>query len=264
MVYGRYIVEGGIKTSFLCIVELHDGRAITISDTIMKLCGNLQLDVLHRLCGLGSDGASVMLGRRGGVSRLLKDKIPFLVSNHCIAHRLALACGQAANEIPYLKKFKDILDQIYRFYKYSPVRTAGLKEIQDVLNDPRLNLTQAKDVRWLSHDRAVSHLRKCFQSVLVSLEREAQERNSAEAAGLVSFVKKYKFVAALYMFSDVLPPLAGLSRAFQKKDIDFTVVKPLVVGTKATIDALLLTPGEFFQSLSDKLLDLEEYGVQAT
>ena len=64
------------------------------------------------------------------------------------------------------------------------------------------------------------------------------------------------------MFSDVLPPLAGLSRAFQKKDIDFTVVKPLVVGTKATIDALLLTPGEFFQSLSDKLLDLEEYGVQ--
>ena len=70
-----------------------------------------------------------MSGTRGGVSRLLKDKIPFLVSNHCIAHRLALACGQAANEIPYLKNFKDIIDQIYNFYKYSPVRTAGLKEI---------------------------------------------------------------------------------------------------------------------------------------
>ena len=90
----------------------------------MKLCGDLQLDVLHCLCGLGSDGASVMLGTRGGVSRLLKDKISFLVFNHCIAHRLALACGQAANEIPYLKNFKDIIDQIYRFYKYSPVRTA--------------------------------------------------------------------------------------------------------------------------------------------
>ena len=179
-----------------------------------------------------------------------------------IAHRLALACGQAANEIPYLKNFKDIIDQIYRFYKYSPVRIAGLKEIQDVLNDPRLNLTQAKYVCWLSHDRAVSHLRKCFSSVLVILEREALEKkNSAEAAGLVSFVKRYKFVTALYMFSDVLPPLAGLSRTFQKQDIDFTVVKPLVVSIKVTIDALLLTPGEFFQSLSDKLSDLEEYGV---
>ena len=133
----------------------------------MKLCGDLQLYVLHHLCVLGSDGASVMSGTRGGVSRLLKDKIPFLVSNHCIAHRLALACGQAANEIPYLKNFKDIIDQIYNFYKYSPVRTAGLKEIQDVLNEPRLSLTQAKYVCWLSHDRAVSHLRKCFSSVLV-------------------------------------------------------------------------------------------------
>ena len=167
VVYGGYVAEGGIKTSFLCIVELHDGRAITISDTVMKLCGDLQLDVLHRLCGLGSDGASVMLGTRGGVSRLLKDKIPFLDSSHCIAHSLALACGQAANEIPYLKNVKDIIDQIYHFYKYSPVRIAGLKEIQDVLNDPRLNLTQAKYFCWLSHDRAVSHLRKCFSSVLV-------------------------------------------------------------------------------------------------
>ena len=54
-------------------------------------------------------------------------------------------------------------------------------------------------------------------------------------AGLAAFVKTYKFVSALYMFCDVLPPLAGLSRAFQKHDIDFTVVKPLVAGTKAAL-----------------------------
>ena len=62
-------------------------------------------------------------------------------------------------------KFKDILDQINRFYKNSPVQTAGLKEIQELLNDPRLNLTQAKDVHWFSHDKAVSHLRKCFHQL---------------------------------------------------------------------------------------------------
>lgn len=125
-----------------------------------------------------------------------------------------------------------------------------------------IKITLAKDVRWLSHERAVSHLRKCFPSVVVSLEREAQERNNAEAAGLATFVKKYTFVAALYMFSDVLPPLACLSRAFQRQDIDFTAVKPLVMGTKATVDALLLTPGEFFGGLSSALSELEEYDVQ--
>ena len=66
----------------------------------------------------------------GGVSKLLKDQVYFIVANHCVAHRLALAAGQSANEIPYLKCLKDILDQLYRSYEYSAGRTAGLKEIQ--------------------------------------------------------------------------------------------------------------------------------------
>ena len=79
------------------------------------------------------------------------------------------------------------------------------------------------------------------------MEREAQECNNAEAAGLATIIKKYNFVASLYLFSDVPHPLAALSSAFQKQDIDFTLVKPLVSGTKATIELLLLTPGDFFQ-----------------
>ena len=131
-----------------------------------------------------------------------------------------------------------------------------------MLNDPCLKLTQAKDVRWLSHDKVVSNVRRCLPSMITSLEREAEECYNAKASGLAAFVKTYKFVSALYMFCDVLPPLAGLSRAFQKHDIDFTVVKPLVVGTKAAIDALLLVPGDCFSSLPKVLPELEEFGVQ--
>ena len=61
---------------------------------------------------------------------------------------------------------------------------AGLKEIQEVLKDPQLKLTQAKDVRWLSHEKAVRNFRQCLPSVLVSLEREAMERHDAQAHGL--------------------------------------------------------------------------------
>ena len=107
------------------MLELPDGTASSIVDAVCKLCQNMNLDMHNRLCGLGSDGASVMLGIRG-VSKLLKDRVPFLVSHHCIAHRLALAYGQSANEIQYLRKFKSVLDQLYRFYSHSAVRTAGL------------------------------------------------------------------------------------------------------------------------------------------
>ena len=67
---------------------------------------------------------------------------------------------------------------------------AGLKEIQDVLNDPRLKLMEAKDVRWLFHERAVSNLRRCLPSVIASLEREASERHDAQSLGLARFVQK--------------------------------------------------------------------------
>ena len=139
-----------------------------------------------------------MLGCRGGVSKLMKDKVPYLIVNHCVAHRLALACGQAANEINYLKKFKNILGQLYRYYQYSPVRMSGLKKLQEVLNDPQLKLTQAKDVRWLSHEKAVRNLRQCLPSVLASLEREATERSDAQAHGLAIFVKDSFFVSSLF------------------------------------------------------------------
>ena len=69
------------------------------------------------------------------------------------------------------------------------------------------------------------------------------------------------FVAVLYMLSDVLPPLANLSRAFQREEVDCTVVEALVQGTKATIDALLMTPGEHFQSLPTVLPELRESTV---
>ena len=103
IVYGRYIANGETKTRLLRIVELSDGRAITITDALMQFCGKMEFDILTELFAIGNDGASVMLGCRGGVSALMKERVPYLIANHCVAHRLALACGQAADEITYLK-----------------------------------------------------------------------------------------------------------------------------------------------------------------
>ena len=95
-----------------------------------------------------------------------------------------------------------------------------------------------------------------------SLEREASERHDAQALGLATFVQKYKFVATLLMLSDVLPPLASLSRAFQKKDLDYTLVKPLVSGTRATLQNLKATPGQHFATLDDVLgSNLESFNI---
>ena len=65
---------GDVCTSFINMLELPDGTARSITDAVCKLCGDLNLDMNNRFWGLGSDGVSLMLVSRGGVSKLLKDE----------------------------------------------------------------------------------------------------------------------------------------------------------------------------------------------
>lgn len=141
ILYSRYISDKRmIKCSFLGTFELTDCKAQTITDKICSMCKDLDLSMNEKMCGFGSDGASAMIGNRNGVAAKLKEKVPWLVNNHCVAHRLALASSQAAVTIAYMKKFKDIVAQLFRFYDFSAVRTAGLKDIQSVLGAPDLKL----------------------------------------------------------------------------------------------------------------------------
>ena len=122
----------------------------------------------EKLVALGSDGANVMVGKKTGVAKRLQDQIPHLISNHCVAHRLALASAQAADEVAYLKRFKSVISQLFHFYHASPVRTAGLTEMQEILGQDQLRIKAAKDVRWLSYSHAIAVLRKSFQAALLS------------------------------------------------------------------------------------------------
>ena len=132
------------------MVGIPDGRAITIMEVLQNLCEDNEFDFRKKLVAFGSDGASIMAGKRNGVSALLKQLVLWVIANHCMAHRLALYSAQTTDEIPYnIKKFKATLGQLYRFYGYSGVLMTDLEEIQTVLNDPQLKLTEAKDVQWL-------------------------------------------------------------------------------------------------------------------
>ncbi len=68
---------------------------------------------IHKLVGMGSDGASVMLGANNGVAALLKKEQPALVTIHCFRHKLELA-------------YKDSVKGVDLDVKVSVCRLAGL------------------------------------------------------------------------------------------------------------------------------------------
>lgn len=86
-----------------------------------------------KLVGLGSDGASVMMGRHSGVGVQLKSVAPFLVHTHCVAHRLALCTSQAAKSVKLLDEYQTLLTNLFNFYSNLAVRYNKLREIQSIL-----------------------------------------------------------------------------------------------------------------------------------
>ena len=126
-IYGRAVTAGKLKTRYLKIVDIDDGKAATIVDTITSYLQSSRLD-LKTFSSFGSDGASVMTGCRGGVATLLRSLNNKMISVHCICHCLALASGQASNQVKYLKQMKENLLALWKYFHFSTVRAANLKK----------------------------------------------------------------------------------------------------------------------------------------
>ena len=201
MLVARYLLlTGDVETNFIHICDIPDGTANTIKEVILPYLDSKELDPrYHR--GFGSDSANVMVGQINGVAISLKRKFTKLISIHCANHCLALAAAHAADNIPYLQKFKVTLRSLFQFYQNSAVRMAGLHTIQEILNDPVIKLRAAKDRRWHSHEHVIKAVIRILPSLITSLEREATERDEHSAVGLVRVVKTYYFIASCYLLS---------------------------------------------------------------
>lgn len=119
VIYIRYIKNGEIKECFLGLVELQNSTAESYFLAIDKLFNSLDLNLKEKDCsivGLATDGARNMTGEIQGVCARFKDYFPYLISVHCVAHRLQLSVLDALKNIDYLEKFDAILILIYKFY----------------------------------------------------------------------------------------------------------------------------------------------------
>lgn len=81
-----------------------------------------------------------MLGKRNGVAAKIAERIPYLFTTHCIAHRLALACNSAEKHVPFCKHVENIMKSVYSFFSSSSKRQEMLRQYQNILNHPILKI----------------------------------------------------------------------------------------------------------------------------
>ena len=124
--------------------------------------------------GCNFDSASVMMGKRGGVTEQLQAKIGRpIIDIHCVAHRLELAVLDAVKTCSYLNKFEDTIKSIVKFY-YSPKRQREVNEIANILEEDIVYYCGVQNTKWLaSRHRAICALEKHFPTTVMQLQHKA-------------------------------------------------------------------------------------------
>ena len=277
--HGRYIDSATreLKSHYLTIIdtlepEIQASTSQSSSDTsTISLCAEtitkrvceyvttVELD-MARMRGIGTDGASTMIGCRSGVVTRLKSITPSAIGVHCAAHRLNLASTHAAEAVPYVKKFSSILRQLYDFFDNSAVRTAGLEAVHNLINESGKLLAPCS-TRWLSVERSVNRLKNCFTSVVLSLQREGEERSDAKALGLNSLVTEFRFVCTMLLLCDALPHVSHLSKCFQITNTDYSIIPIMVNTTIHSIKQLKQVDGVNLMGLKTFLDQLTSAGI---
>ena len=141
VVYIRYAcpIEIGVKTKLVGKIKIPDGTASTMVTVVVNKPRTVGPQTVN-LVGLGIDGASVMFGRKTDVRVQLLTDAPMPVHVHCVAHRLFLACADAAKDFTYLMSHKDTLKNVFIHVIGSEGRKFKLESTQDVMNEPNLKL----------------------------------------------------------------------------------------------------------------------------
>ncbi|XP_053373826.1 zinc finger protein 862-like [Mercenaria mercenaria] len=249
LVYAQYLSKSEIDTCLLNNIEITEGSAtadVIVSKILMELRDKgLNLD---NLVGVGTDGASVMTGRRNGVVKQLRDKCPSLVGVHCAAHRCALAASQATKNIQEMEWYSRTVSNVFRFFSNSALRENKLREIQELLELPQLKYADIHSVRWLSLENAVSILYRTYPALCATLSHIGAS-GDVVAKSLYNDVCQYKFIALTHLLMDILPFVGRLSKLFQSESLDFSKVSPMVASTCDSLQDLLECEGVFVDKL---------------
>ena len=175
---------------------------------------------------------------------------------HCEAHRLSLACSDAAKDIQFLKSYKDTLKNLYIYVSGSGIRVSKLEALQSIMEEPQLKLKDPISVRWLAMENAVSTIHKCYGSIVSYLQSNDGKNTVGDviADGLLKEVLHYKFPAFTAVLSVILCVIRQLSRQLQAEKLDSTAILLLKDSVLGRLNGLKEIKGqcesEFYSQIS--------------
>jgi len=198
-----------------------------------------------------SDEASVLLGKKNGVAKRLKEKYPLIFSWQCMNHRLELAVNDCVKEVFGTNHFKHFIDSLYVLYNRSPKNQNELRASCIELDILFLKVGRVLNVRWVANSfRAVEIIWKTFPPLYNHLHKCSKDnvrdqKSRSKYLGLCKRLGSPEFVLDLALMCDVLKESSYLSRELQSHSITLLLADELIKRTIRVVDSFKTKHGEF-------------------
>ncbi|XP_077093644.1 protein FAM200C-like [Siphateles boraxobius] len=163
MAYVRYMSERDVAEDVLFAKYLStDTRGETIfralSDYLLENC-----IPIANILACATDGAPAMVGRYRGFATLLKERVPQVLTVHCMLHRHNLA---AKNLSPSLHQSLNIAARAINKIKAHALNDRIFRQLCGENDEAFQRLLLHTEVRWLSKGNCLARLCELFTSVL--------------------------------------------------------------------------------------------------
>ena len=177
-------------------------------------------DFQKKIVSCTADGASVNFGQHTGVLTQIKRDRPWLLTIHCVNHRVELAV-KSAFDIDELKK----VDEFYLTNFYLLRNSGKLKQevakASEVLGITHYVLPKLTGTRFVSHRRrGYTNLIETWPAFIMAYENYASDSKSstaqtrAKVAGLLKKFKSYTFLSTVTAYLDLLEMIVPASKSF--------------------------------------------------
>ncbi|XP_077989284.1 zinc finger protein 862-like [Glandiceps talaboti] len=190
-----------------------------------------------------SDGASVNTGVYSGLlTRLRNDGRPWLLTTHCVSHRIELAIKDSLLKLKSFEQVKDVMVNIYYLMKRSGKFQRHFKSTAEAMCVQVYKFPKVHGTRFVNHQRCGVKILLHNWIILMhalenSIANNSQRALSAKLRGILKKLVDFRFLAACCEFKAILDIVAKLSLKFEEGKLFVFEVIPAVETMKSEIQA---------------------------
>ena len=202
------------------------GSALDMFQSIKKFFDENNIN-MKNIIALGSDNASVMVGKFKGFQIFLREIVPHLIVLNCIYHTSAIIAKLSSSAIP--KEVEHLDRSAYNYFSNSPKRTEECEVFTKIFSDSAKRLLRLSGTRWLEAYRSYNRLIELWPGLekyfslqyfeQMKLEDEACSSKISNEQRIYNLLTDQSVKAYVHFLCHVLNSFNSFNALFQSKDL---------------------------------------------